>query len=105
MHDMKQYWVYIMANIHHTIYVGITSNLLQRAYQHQHELVPGFTSKYGLKTLVWYADTGDVIEAISREKQIKAWRREKKITLIESVNPNWEDLSAGWYGNTEFINH
>jgi len=92
-----------MANIHRTLYVGVTGNLLQRVYQHQHELVPGFTSKYGLKTLVWYDDTGDVIVAISREKQIKAWRREKKIALIESVNPNWEDLSTGWFETTDSI--
>lgn len=94
---MKQYHVYIMANLARTLYTGVTSNLVQRVYQHKQSLVPGFTSRYGLTRLVYFEETVDVRAAIEREKQIKAWSRSKKLVLIESRNPSWEDLSAGWY--------
>jgi putative endonuclease len=68
---MKQYYVYIMSSKTRTLYVGVTSNLEQRVYQHKHKLVPGFTSRYNLTMLVYYAVTNDVREAIAREKQIK----------------------------------
>ena len=66
-------------------------------YQHKHKLIPGFTSKYNITQLVYFEATPDIKAAIAREKQIKGWLRGKKIALIESVNPTWQDLSAGWF--------
>jgi putative endonuclease len=94
---MKQYYVYIMTNRSCTLYTGVTNDLQRRVYEHKHKLVPGFTSKYNINRLVYYEATRDIRAAIAREKQIKGWLRAKKIALIESVNPKWEDLSAGWY--------
>ena len=93
----RHYYVYIMTNQSGTLYTGVTNDLVRRVYEHKHKLVPGFTTKYNITRLVHYQETDDVRAAISREKEIKAWRREKKIKLIESMNPEWEDLSAGWY--------
>ena len=94
---MKQYHVYIMANIARTLYTGVTSNLPQRVLQHKQKLLPGFTSRYGLTDLVYFEETADVRAAIEREKQIKGWTRAKKLALIESLNPQWLDLSADWH--------
>lgn len=74
------------------MYVGVTSNLVQRIWQHKEEQVDGFTKRYGLKSLVWYEQHEDVEQAILREKQIKNWNRIWKIELIESSNPEWNDL-------------
>ena len=93
MHD---YYVYILTNETHRLYVGVTGDLQRRVYQHKHKLTPGFASKYNLRWLVYYETTTDVQAAIAREKQIKGWKRYKKVALIESVNPMWNDLSAGW---------
>lgn len=82
-----------MTNRVRTLYVGVTNNLVRRMYEHKRKLVPGFTSKYNLTWLAYYEETSDVASAIAREKQIKGWRRRKKIELIESVNPRWRDLS------------
>lgn len=90
---MKQPAVYIMANKRNgTIYVGVTSNLPQRAWQHREGVADGFTKRYDCKMLVWFemADTMDV--AISHEKQIKGGSRAKKLALIEAMNPEWRDL-------------
>ncbi|HEY3122506.1 MAG TPA: GIY-YIG nuclease family protein [Thermoanaerobaculia bacterium] len=92
---MNQYWVYIATNSPLTLYTGLTNDLVRRMYEHKHRLVPGFTSKYRIDRLVFFEVTSDVRAAIAREKQ-KAWRREKKVRLVESVNPNWQDLSAEW---------
>jgi len=94
---MKQYYVYILTNRSRTLYTGVTNDLQRRVYEHKHKLVPGFTAKYNLTRLVYYEATPDIRAAIAREKQIKGWLRAKKIALIESMNPKWEDLSAGWY--------
>lgn len=94
---MKQYYVYIMTNHSRTLYTGVTNNLERRVYEHKQKLVPGFTKKYNVTMLVYYEETPDVREAIAREKQIKGWLRSKKIALIESLNPNWEDLGAEWF--------
>jgi putative endonuclease len=94
---MKQYYVYIMSNVARTIYTGVTNNLERRVYEHKHKLIPGFTSKYDLTELVYYAETNDIREAITREKQIKGWVRAKKIALIEEMNPVWLDLSESWF--------
>lgn len=79
------------------MYTGMTNNLERRVYEHKHKLVPGFTSKYNLTRLVYYNSTTNVDEAIAFEKRIKGWLRIKKIKLIESMNPDWSDLSDGWY--------
>lgn len=78
-----------------TIYVGVTSDLLARLYQHRSGEVPGFTSRYGVARLVRYEMFDDMASAIAREKQLKRWHREWKINLIESDNPHWEDLAVG----------
>ena len=93
---MKTYYVYIMTNKSRTLYTGVTNDLRRRVYEHQHKLVPGFTSKYNITQLVYFEETSDVRLAIAREKQIKGWLRAKKIALIESMNPTWKDLSAEW---------
>ena len=90
---MKQYYVYIMTNSSGTLYTGITNNLEVRVWQHKSGATPGFTSKYKISRLIYFEDTRDVTAAIAREKQIKGWLRKKKIDLIKSVNPNFEDLS------------
>ncbi len=85
--------VYIMANKRNgTLYTGVTSNIVQRVYQHKQSAVPGFTNQYGCKRLVYYEQYDDMYMAISREKQIKGGSRKKKLALIESMNPNWKDL-------------
>jgi putative endonuclease len=94
----KNYYVYIMASASRTLYAGVTSNLERRVLQHGRKLLPGFTARYNINRLVYYEVCGDVLAAIAREKQIKSWSRKKKIALIESVNRDWKDLSATWYG-------
>ena len=93
---MKQYFVYILTNRSDGLYVGVTSDIERRVAEHKLKVAEGFTSKYNVSTLVYYEATSDVHAAIAREKQIKGWRRAKKIALIESVNPQWRDLRAGW---------
>ena len=90
---MKQPCVYIMASQRNgTLYTGVTSNLPKRAFEHREGLIEGFSAKYGCKILAWYELHETMIEAIAREKQIKAGSRAKKIALIESLNPGWKDL-------------
>jgi putative endonuclease len=96
---MKQYYVYIMTNNSRTLYTGVTDNLIRRVYEHKNKLVEGFTQKYNITKLVHYETTTDARVAIQREKQIKGWLRKKKIALIEAANPEWKDLSEGWYEN------
>lgn len=92
---MKQPAVYIMANhINGTLYIGVTSNLPQRAYQHREGLIPGFTTRYGCKTLVYYEVFEDMGSAIAREKSLKGGSRRKKLLLINRFNPEWRDLYA-----------
>ena len=94
---MKQYYfVYIMTNKSKTLYTGVTNNLIHRVRQHQAKEIPGFTSKYNIKMLVYHESFQDIRLAIAREKQIKGWKRDKKIELIESINPEWKDLSREW---------
>lgn len=94
------YYVYMMASHQRTIYVGVTNDLERRVAEHQTGAIPGFTRRYHVHHLVYYEETSDVVAAIAREKQIKGWRRERKIALIESDNPEWRDLSAEWYSPT-----
>ena len=90
---MSKYYVYILTNRSRTLYTGVTNDLQRRIYEHKHKLVPGFTSRYNLTRMVHYEYSADVRTAIEREKQIKGWKRWKKIELIEADNPLWEDLS------------
>ena len=93
---MKQVAVYIVTNKRNgTLYVGVTSNLVQRIYQHKEGIIAGFTKKYGCKILVYYEIHNDMINAIEREKQIKDGSRRKKLKLIEDMNQEWQDLYFG----------
>ena len=90
---MKNYYVYILSSKRNgTLYVGITSDIIKRVYEHKNDLVEGFTKKYGVHNLVWYEIHESVENAIRREKQIKKWKRLWKIELIERDNPDWMDL-------------
>ena len=91
------YYVYIIANATRILYTGITNNLVRRVWEHKTRAVDGFTSHFHVCRLVYYERFDHVHKAIAREKQIKRWRREKKIWLIERVNRDWKDLSEGWY--------
>jgi len=82
-----------MTNKSGTLYTGVTNNLEKRVFEHKHHIIEGFTKKYKINKLVYFEETSDIRAAISREKQIKGWRRIKKIALIESMNPDWKDLS------------
>lgn len=95
---MKTYFVYLLASKKNgTLYVGVTSNLEQRVYEHKTKKYKGFTSKYGVDKLVWYESTNDVNEAIYKEKLMKKWPRQYKLNVIEAMNPTWIDLSEGWF--------
>ena len=89
--------VYILASQPRgTLYIGVTSNLEARLWQHRKGTLPGFTSKHGVTRLVWFEMHGDMIAAITREKQLKNWRRQWKVNLIEASNPHWADLAIGF---------
>ena len=92
---MRQYYVYIMSNRTHVLYLGVTNDLGIRASQHREGAKPGFTQWYHLNRLVYFEAYDRIEDAITREKQLKGWRRSRKIALIESVNPRWSDLSRG----------
>lgn len=92
--NQKQFAIYILTNKYNNVlYTGVTSNLPKRIYQHKEKFVEGFTSTYNVSKLVWYELAENAEAAIGREKQIKGWTRAKKIALIESMNPKWNDLS------------
>ena len=94
---MKQYWVYIMSNKSRRLYTGFTSDVAARVIEHKLKLYPdSFTAQYCFDMLVWYEEYSDVIRARMREVEIKGWRREKKVALIEAKNPDWADLSLEW---------
>src|SRR5262249_50931459 len=93
---LKQYFVYIMSNKSRRVYVGITSKLFRRVFQHKNKLLPGFTARYNFDMLVYYEEFSQVASALTREKEIKGWRREKKLKLILAENPDWSDLSLEW---------
>ena len=91
------HFVYILSNWSDSVlYIGITSNLPRRLYEHRNHLADGSTKKYNVHKLVYFENTNDVHAAIAREKQLKGWRREKKNALISKSNPQWLDLSANW---------
>jgi len=92
MEKQYQYYVYIASSISKKIYIGVTNDLKRRMYEHRNGLIEGFTKKYKIKKLVYYEETNDIKCAIEREKQLKKWRREKKVKLIEKNNFQWKDL-------------
>ena len=97
MSQSNNYYVYLLSNWNNKVlYIGVTNNLERRITEHKQKLIPGFTEKYNVNKLVYFEHTEDVISAISREKQLKKWRREKKNALVNSVNPGWKDLSDEW---------
>ena len=95
-----RYYVYILASKSGALYVGSTSDLPRRKYQHIHCLIPGFTRSYRINRLVWWDATPNARAAVAREREIKSWRRERKVRLIEASNPGWMDLSASWFADT-----
>ena len=91
------YYVYILSNWDDSVlYIGVTSDLKRRLYEHQNRLADGFTARYNVHKLVYFEYTNDVRSAIDREKQLKGWRRDKKNALISKANPEWIDLSKTW---------
>ncbi len=98
MRQSKHFFIYIMTNgpKDAVLYTGVTGSLTRRVWQHKNKLIPGFTSRYNLTRLVYYEQFFYPDAAIAREKEIKGWRRSKKIYLIESMNPRWEDLAKDW---------
>ena len=93
----RRFFVYIMASASRTLYVGVTNDLQRRVYEHKQKAISGFTSQYNITRLVYAEEYPDPRSAISREKQVKGWRREKKVGLIEAQNPGWQDLSKEWF--------
>jgi putative endonuclease len=93
---MREYYVYMLASRSKRLYVGMTSDLARRVWEHKTKAVPGFTSQYNIDRLVWYESTNSAIDAAERERQLKRWRREKKVMLIEMENADWIDLAAEW---------
>ncbi|UWU66621.1 GIY-YIG nuclease family protein [Bradyrhizobium sp. NC92] len=90
------YYVYILASRKYgTLYLGVTSDLVRRVYQHKTKVVPGFTKRYGVDKLVLFEIFDDPASAIAREKELKKWRRDWKTRLIDEQNPNWDDLYSG----------
>lgn len=97
---MKRYWVYIMSNKSRRLYVGFTDDIFRRTIEHKEKLFPSsFTAQYVYDVLVFYEEYSRVVSAKMREKEIKGWRREKKLKLILAENPDWADLSLGWQEN------
>ena len=97
---MKKYYVYILNSPTGTIYTGMTNDLEKRVYQHKNKLIEGFTKKYNVTRLAYFEETTDVNAAIAREKEIKGWRRSKKLALIKSLNPTWRDLAKDWFDDS-----
>lgn len=97
MADENTYCVYILSSRSRAIYVGVTSDLMGRLACHRTGAIPGHASRYKITRLVYFESTADVHVAIAREKQLKGWRRNKKVRLIETMNPTWEDLAAAWF--------
>ena len=102
---MKTYYVYIITNKYNKVfYIGVTDNLIRRIFEHKNKLVEGFSQKYNLNKLIFYEETNDINEALKREKQLKNWHRAWKINLIREKNPDFKELSLGWYEGDSEIN-
>lgn len=98
MREPKTYFVYVLSSKSRALYIGVTSDLLRRIHQHRMQVPRSHTARYRIHRLVYFETTQDVHAAIQREKTLKAFRREKKIRLIEAANPCWEDLASNWPG-------
>ena len=97
---MNNYYVYIVSNKKNgTLYIGVTNNLMRRIYEHKNGIIEGFTKKYNLNKLIYFDQTNDINSAILREKRLKKWNRTWKIQLIETLNPEWKDLSESFIQN------
>ncbi len=94
---MRSYYVYIMTNRSGTLYVGMTNDIERRAHEHKSQMIDGFTKRYQMTRLLYYEEYPDPLSAIEREKQIKAWRRSKKIALVQEMNSRWLDLAEDWF--------
>ena len=97
MRTRRSYCVYIVGSITGTLYIGMTGNLNKRVFEHKFHRIEGFSDEYDIERLLYWESYDDVYKAIGREKQLKGWRREKKVVLIESMNPGWLDLAKDWY--------
>ncbi len=98
MSTYRSYWVYILSNKPHgTLYIGVTNSLERRTWQHKTGAKDGFAKRYGLHRLVYFEEFRDVTNAIRRETELKGWRRDRKIALIQQENPLWKDLAEGWH--------
>jgi len=95
------YFVYIVSSRSRNLYTGVTNDLGRRVLEHRDGLIPGFTERYRIHRLVYYETFGDIRDAIAREKQVKAWTRAKRVTLIEGKNPTWADLAVSQFARTE----
>jgi putative endonuclease len=95
--DPRTYCTYIMGSLSGTLYIGVTGNLHKRVFEHKSHRIEGFTDKYDVERLLYWESFEHVSRAIAREKQLKGWRRSKKIALIESANPHWLDLAHDWF--------
>jgi putative endonuclease len=102
MHSPRFYYVYILTNRSKTLYTGVTGNIEKRIFEHKHGLTPGFASRYKVDRLVYFERFGDIQAAIAREKQIKGLLRLKKVALVVSMNPEWKDLSEGWFTRHQY---
>jgi putative endonuclease len=91
------FYVYILSNEWRTIYVGVTNDLERRVWEHKNKAVPGFTTRYDIDRLIYFEHFTDIRDAIAREKQIKGWKRFKKVALVDTMNPQWKDLAADWF--------
>jgi putative endonuclease len=101
--EYKKYWVYIVASRSGTLYIGVTNSIQRRMWEHKRGEFGGFANKYHCDRLVYYESFDDVLIAIGREKQLKGWVRQKKIALIEVVNPRWQDLAEKWGAEMAFV--
>jgi putative endonuclease len=93
---MREYYVYILTSVSQTLYIGVTNDLQRRIHEHRVGLGSEFTRKYHVHQLVYYESTNNVSTAIEREKELKSWRRSRKLDLIREKNPEWKDLAADW---------
>ena len=98
VHVMAHHVYMLASSKHGTLYVGVTNNLVRRTYEHKSKSVDGFSKRYDIDKLVWFEVYDDPVNAIAREKELKKWRRDWKIRLIEESNPNWDDLYPGIVG-------
>ncbi len=90
--NIKQYFVYILTNKSHTLYIGITSDIVRRLHEHKHKFVKGFTAKYNIHKLIYVEQYRDALSALNREKQLKGWTRNRKVALIKESNPTFHEI-------------